>query len=96
MNLLEEVFWYMLLVFCHLMWGLFPVSCRYLQTQADPPLESMRLGFYVAALAAMGLFCTYTLPMLVIEACCKVSKANQAEVCSSGQFPAILTHSLLQ
>lgn len=64
-----DLFWYLLLIVCHLLWGLFPVSCRFLQTKAEPPLESMRLGFYVAALAALGLFFTYTIPVSLIRCC---------------------------
>ena len=68
---LEALLWYGLLVVNHLLWGLFPVSCRYLQTRAQPPLESMRLGFYVAAIAAVGLFTTYTVPVELARRCCK-------------------------
>ena len=77
---LAAVAWYLLLVICHLLWGLFPVSCRYLQTKADPPLESMRLGFYVAAIAAVGLFTTYTIPVEVARRCCR-TEIGLEEVC---------------
>lgn len=80
MTVLEDIFWYFLLVICHLLWGLFPVSCRYLQTKADPPLESMRLGFYVAALAAVGLFLTHTLPLLLVRACSKKRSSQKEQV----------------
>lgn len=70
-SIFGDIFWYFLLVICHLLWGLFPVSCRYLQTKAKPPLEPMRLGFYVAALAAIGLLFTYTLPVCLLQCCCK-------------------------
>jgi hypothetical protein len=72
--------WYGLLVVNHLLWGLFPVSCRYLQTKAEPPLESMRLGFYVAAIAAVGLFTTYTVPVELARRCCK-KEIGLEEVC---------------
>lgn len=37
----------------------------------------MRLGFYVAALAAVGLFFTYTLPIWLYK-CCKCQTIEQA------------------
>lgn len=93
--------WYALLVLCHLLWGLFPVSCRYLQTRADPPLEPMRLGFLVAAIAAVGLFATYTLPIAVAQKCCR-RRIGPAEVrgirpcCACIASPTITCHMPLQ
>lgn len=76
-SVLGDIFWYFLLTICHLLWGLFPVSCRYLQTKAKPPLPSMRLGFYVAALAAVGLFFTYTVPIWLYK-CCQRQASKRA------------------
>ena len=87
---LEAALWYALLVACHLLWGLFPVSCRYLQTRADPPLEPMRLGFLVAAIAAVGLFATYTLPVAIAQKCCR-RRIGLEEVRGACTCVAILT-----
>eukprot|EP00884_Botryococcus_braunii_P010777 jgi/Botrbrau1/19700/Bobra.0003s0061.1 len=61
-NFWDDLLWYGLLLLTHVLWGLYPVSCRYLETKTVPPLGPMRLGFYVAFIALLALFFTVTLP----------------------------------
>lgn len=46
----------------HIIWGLYPVAARWLQTRPDEPLPPFRLTFYINAIACLALFLFVTAP----------------------------------